>query len=464
MAASLTASKEISAGPATTVDDAIEQIGVGRFQWRLLFVNGLTWAADAMEVLIIGFVLPAITALWGLTTGQAGLVAAATFAGMFVGASGWGLIADRVGRRKVFLLTVLLDALFGLLSALSPNLTFLIIFRFLTGTAVGGTLPVDYAIMAEYLPTKQRGRFLVFLESFWALGTIIVAFCAWLLIPQLPETGWRYLLAISALPGILGYWVRRTVPESPRFLLIQGRADEAREVLHHVAAMNGKTIKIGQLEAPRSSGKTTASTIWRSPLTRRTLLLSVIWFSLSLGYYGIFTWLPSIFVKQGFSFVRSYGYLVLLALAQIPGYTLAAYLVERIGRKVTLALFLISSALFSYLFAVATTAQLIVGAAMLLSFSLLGAWGALYAYTPELFPTEVRTTGMGWVSAMARAAGVLSPPLGIALLAVSLPLALSVYAAFFVVGAIAALLINIETRNRRLTDVTLGKHRSEARS
>jgi putative MFS transporter len=438
---------------AATIDEAIEQIGVGRFQWRLLGVNGLVWAADAMEVLIIGFVLPAIIALWNLTSAQAGLVGSATFAGMFVGAYGWGLIADRVGRRKVFLLTVLLDALFGLLSALSPNLTFLIIFRFLTGTAIGGTLPVDYAVMAEYLPVKQRGRFLVYLESFWALGTIVVALLAWLLIPQLPETGWRYLLAISALPGVLGYWIRRTIPESPRFLLLEGHGDEARAVLQHVATMNRKQVSIGPLRAAPSKGKATAATIWRSPLTRRTLLLSIIWFSLSLGYYGIFTWLPRIFILQGFTFIQSYRYLILLALAQVPGYMLAAYLVERIGRKVTLAAFLVSSALFSYLFAIAATPALIVGGAMLLSFSLLGAWGALYAYTPELFPTAVRTTGIGWASAMARAAGILAPYLGGVLLTVSLLLALSVYAAFLVIGSIATLLMEIETRNQRLIDV-----------
>jgi putative MFS transporter len=181
--------------------------------------------------------------------------------------------------------------------------------------------------------------------------------------------------------------------------------------------------------------------------------LSLIWFALSLGYYGIFTWLPSIFVKQGFSFVRSYGYLILLAVAQIPGYALAAFLVDRIGRKATLSLFLLSSAVFSYLFAAANTPQLIVIGGMLLSFSLLGAWGALYTITPEQFPTEVRATGLGWVSAMARAAGVAAPFLGAYLLPRSLLLALSVYAAFFVIAGVLALVIGTETRDQHLTDV-----------
>lgn len=433
-----------------SVDAAIEQIGVGRFQWRLLFVNGLVWAADAMEVLIIGFVLPAVVALWGLSPAQAGLVGAATFAGMFVGAWGWGAAADRIGRRKVFLLTVLLDAAFGLLSALSPNLWVLIALRFLTGTAIGGTLPVDYAVMAEFLPAKDRGRFLVYLESFWAVGTIIVALMAWAIVPQLPETGWRWLLAASALPGLLGYWLRVSVPESPRYLLVDGKADEARRVLEQVARENGAQVTLGPLHAPSAEGP--RPSIWRRGLARRTLLLSLVWFALALGYYGIFTWLPSIFVGQGFTFVRSYGYLVLLALAQLPGYALAAVLVDKIGRRMTLAGFLALGAAGTYLFAVTAEPWQIVASGMLLSFALLGAWGALYTITPELYPTEVRATGMGWASAMARVAGILAPTLGGLLLAVSLPLALTVYAAAFIVGAGAALLIREEPRGQQLTD------------
>lgn len=433
-----------------TVDEAIERVGVGRFQWRLLFVNGLVWASDAMEVLIIGFVLPAIIVVWGLSPGQAGLVGAATFAGMFVGAWGWGVAADRIGRRRVFLITVLLDAVFGLASALSPNLWVLIVLRFLTGTAIGGTLPVDYAVMAEFLPARARGRFLVYLESFWAVGTIVVALLAWAIIPALPEQGWRWLLAASALPGLLGYWLRVSVPESPRYLLVQGREAEARAVLASVARANGVALQLDGLAAAPPAGP--RPSIWGGGLARRTALLSLVWFALALGYYGIFTWLPSIFVRQGFDFVRSYGYLVLLAVAQLPGYALAAYLVDQIGRRNTLALFLVGGAAGSYLFVAAGEPWQIVASGMLLSFALLGAWGALYTITPELYPTEVRATGMGWASAMARVAGIIAPTLGGALLALSLPLALSVYAVAFMVGAAATLLIREETRGRHLDD------------
>ena len=438
-----------------TIDEAIEQIGVGRFQWRLLMVNGLTWAADAMEVLMIGFLIQPVMNSFGVTRGQAAYIGAATFAGMFFGAWLWGMLADRIGRRKVFLWTVLQTGLFGTLAAFSPNLTALLVLRFLTGTAMGGTLPVDYSIMAEYLPTKDRGRFLVYLESFWAVGTIAAAALAWAFIPQSPD-GWRYLIGASATLGLLGLWIRRSVPESPRFLLVQGRPDEARAVLQSVARMNGHNEEIGALRAEQQGPKPGLGAIWRPALIRKTAMLSVIWFSLSLGYYGIFTWLPSILGESDFPFIRTYTYqlALLLAFAQVPGYILAAYLVERWGRKPTLAAYLIGGAIFSFLFAVANTATFFVVASMLLSFTLLGAWGALYVFTPELFPTEVRATGMGWASAMARVAGIAAPFIGASFRREELPTALAVYATFFVVACIATLLIGRDTRNVRLVDRT----------
>jgi putative MFS transporter len=442
------------AAPATTIDEAVERIGIGKFQWKLFFINGFTWAADAMEVLIIGFVIPGIMLLWGLERTDAALVASATFVGMFIGAWGFGAIADRIGRRRVFLLTVILDAVFGLISAFSMNIEMLIVMRFLTGMAVGGTLPVDYAVMSEFLPAKRRGTFLVYLESFWALGTVIVALLAWALIAlDIPESvSWRYLLAASAVPGIISFWIRRNVPESPRYLVTQGRGEEARAVLQKIADINGVAVKIGELRIKQRASGSTLVGIWHRSLIGRTLLLSLVWFCLSLGYYGIFTWLPGIFRAQGFETLPIYENLLLLALAQVPGYMLAAYLVEKIGRRWTLAGFLLGSALASYWFAIASSTAMIVVGGMLLSFALLGTWGALYAYTPELYPTEVRGSGMGWASAMARVAGIMAPILGAALLDVSLLTALSVYAGFFVLGACATLFLNYETRGRSLSD------------
>jgi putative MFS transporter len=363
-------------------------------------ICGAGWAADAMEVLLISFALPAIRQEWGLSTAQAGLLGTAIFLGMLAGAWFWGTLSDRIGRKLGFILTVLIDSGFG----------------------VGGTLPVDYAIFAEYLPHKQRGRYLVYLEAFWALGALVAAGLAWLIVPRV---GWRPLLAISALPGLIVFWIRRYVPESPRFLLVHGREEEARAILRQVARENGaalpEDIRLVVPPAPQVS----VGDLWRQPYTRTTALLWLIWFGISLGYYGVFTWLPSLFVQRGMTFLRSYEYIFILTLAQLPGYFSAAYLVERLGRRMTLGLYLIASGiftyLFTYLFAVAVSLPAYVAAAIWMSFFALGAWGALYAYTPEAYPTQLRTTGMGAASGMTRIAGALAPTLGGYLLGVSMP-------------------------------------------
>jgi putative MFS transporter len=432
-----------------TYDEAIETVGFGPFQRKLMWVCGLGWAADAMEVLLIAFALPAIGEEWGLSNTQKGLLGTAIFLGMLVGAWGWGWVSDRIGRKAGFISTVAIDSIFGLLSAFSPSFVWLVILRTITGIGVGGTLPVDYSIFAEYLPAQKRGRYLVLLESFWALGTIVTAGLAWLIVPRL---GWRWLLAISAVPGLIIFVIRRSIPESPRYLLVSGRAGEARVVLEKVARENGTALPPGDLIAPPPAPRGRVADLWSPSLARTTLLLWIIWFAISLGYYGVFTWLPSYFRAKGMELLPVYQNTFILALAQLPGYFSAAYLVEKIGRRWTLALYMAASGLFTYLFAVAVSLSWVVGMAIWMSFFALGAWGALYAYTPEAYPTILRTTGMGAASGMTRIAGAIAPTLGAALMGVSLVIPLTVYALSYIIGGLAALGLPLETGRRPLQD------------
>jgi putative MFS transporter len=432
------------------IEEAIERIGVGRFQRKLLVICGAGWAADAMEVVIVAFVIPAVIREWSLTTTQAGLIGTAIFVGMLIGAWFWGAITDRIGRKPGFVLTVLVDSVFGFLSALSPSYIWLLVLRAITGFGVGGTLPVDYSIFSEYLPRRNRGRYLVLLESFWALGTIVAAALAWLIVPRV---GWRVLLAISAVPGLIIYFIRRYVPESPRYLLLEGREEEARHILLQVARENGVSLEIEHLQVQTRTKQATAIALWRKPFIRTTLMLWIAWFCISIGYYGTFTWLPNILYQRGFDFVRTYQYVFIMALAQLPGYFSAAYLVERWGRRITLAVYLILSGVFTYLFAVVSGLPTIIVAAIWMSFFTLGAWGVLYAYTPESYPTEIRATGMGAASGMTRIAGAIAPTLGGLLLPLSLVIALTVYAAAFILGGIGVFLLGQETKERPLAEI-----------
>jgi putative MFS transporter len=430
-----------------TVDDVLARAGTGPFQRRLLAVFGFVWAADAMQVLAVGFTAPSIADSFGLTVPEALQTGTLFFLGMLIGASAFGRLADRFGRRRVLLLTVACDGAFGLLSAFAPSFEALLLLRFLTGAAVGGTLPVDYALMAEFLPRRSRGRWLVLLEGFWAVGTIVVALTAWAASLSGAAEAWRWILAVTAMPALIGIWLRLWVPESPMYLLRTGRAAEASAVLDQVLRTNGRPpLDEGLAAAAPGAG----GGLFSPALRRRSALVMLLWFLVSVSYYGVFTWLPPRLAGEGFGFVRGYGFLVVVALAQVPGYALAAHGVERWGRKPTLIGFLLLSAAACLLFVAAGTSVAVAAAILVMSFALLGTWGALYAFTPELYPTQSRATGMGAASATARLGGLLAPSALALLVAQSFAGAVAVFAAFLLLGALVAAMIDAETRQQPL--------------
>ncbi|WP_296040431.1 MFS transporter [uncultured Agrobacterium sp.] len=433
-----------------TMNDALDRAGAGAYQRRLMGIFGLVWAADAMQVLAVGFTAASIAATFGLSVPQALQTGTAFFLGMLLGAIGFGRMADRYGRRRVLIVTVACDAVFGILSIFAPDFTILLVLRFLTGAAVGGTLPVDYAMMAEFLPAKNRGRWLVLLEGFWAVGTLVVALAAWLASLSGVEDAWRYIFAVTAFPALIGIGLRFLVPESPLYLLRTGRSEEAKVVVNSMLKTNGRATLdertgIAQSEASKGQG------LFSPALRQRSIMILAIWFLVSVSYYGVFTWMPARLAGEGFGFVRGYGFLVLVALAQIPGYALAAYGVEKWGRKPTLIGFCLLSALGCLLFTLATTGAMIATSLLLMSFALLGTWGALYAYTPELYPTESRATGMGAAGAMARLGGLLAPSLLGYAIAQGFGFAVGIFAGLLVLAAIAATMINAETREVSLS-------------
>ena len=441
--------------PAITIDQALDAIGTGRFQYRLLAIFGLVWAADAMQVLAIGFAAPSLAATFGLSIPQAIQAGTAFFVGMLLGAWGFGRLADRLGRRRVLIVTVLIDAVFGLASVFAGDFTTLLVLRLLTGIGVGGTLPVDYAMMAEFLPPARRGRWLVALEGFWAVGTILVALAAWLASLWAGPEAWRWLFAATALPALIGLGLRWFLPESPHWLMARGEAGQARAVLDRIAAANGRPAVAGELRAvPRVEAR--MADLVGGDLRRRTLLILATWLLVSTAYYGVFIWLPGRLVTEGHGFVRGYGFLVLLALAQVPGYALAAVGVETIGRRKTLIGFLAASALGCCLFVLAATPGLVAASLLLMSFALLGTWGALYAYTPELYPTSLRATGMGAAGAMARVGGLLAPSAIALLVGADFGLAIALFAALLLVAALAVSRIEVETRGRPLGEAASG--------
>ena len=431
-----------------TVEQGIRAAGVGTFQYRLFAIFGLVWMADAMQVLAIGFSAPSIARTFGVAMPRALESGTWFFVGMLLGAFVFGRLADRIGRRPVLMAAVLVDACFGVASSFAPDFTWLLALRFLTGIGVGGTLPVDYTMMAEFLPSERRGRWLVLLESFWAVGTILLAVLA-LAALRWGADAWRVIFFVTGIPALVGVVLRLSIPESPVYLNRTGRADEARAVLQRVARVNRREVAIPLLQ-PEAAQARSLSALFDRDLRRRSLSLFSAWALISVAYYGVFVYLPVKLSAQGFGFMRGQEFLIVLALAQVPGYALAAYGVERWGRKPTLIGFLLLSAIGCLGYSVGSATAVVVGATLLMSFALLGTWGALYAFTPEVYPTALRASGMGLAGAVARFGGLLAPAVIAPVMTAHFTLALLMLAGFLALGALAILCEDVESRNRTL--------------
>lgn len=220
-------------------------------------------------------------------------------------------------------------------------------------------------------------------------------------------------------------------------------------MLERVARVNGRPTDIPELK-PELHERKPLSALFSSVLRRRSIALCLAWALISIAYYGVFVYLPIKLSSQGFAFMRGQEFLVLLALVQLPGFALSAYGVERWGRKPTLVGFLILSAVGCMLYSFGTSSFLVIGSTLLMSFALLGTWGALYAFTPEVYPTDLRASGMGLAGAVARFGGLFAPAIIAPIMATHFTLALAVLSSMLVAAAFAIRAVDVESRNRAL--------------
>jgi MFS transporter, putative metabolite:H+ symporter len=437
---------------AETFVARLDRVPLNRFHWKLLITSGLGWMFDAMDVLLIGFLVVPITKEFSLAPAQVGLVASAGFVGMFFGAAISGRLADRYGRRLIFQGTLVLFSVGAILSALAPTFETLLAARVVAGLGLGGELPVVATLVSEFSPRAQRGRMIVLLESFWAYGTLAAGLVALYVLPQF---GWRGAFLVAALPALYVAYLRAALPESPRYLAERGRSAEADAVVRRVERAGGAALlKLGAAVAPARSGRTSITELWSPAYVRRTAMLWILWFGIVFTYYGIFLYVPSLLAARGLSEVRSNEFFFLSTIAQIPGYFSAAWLVERWGRKPTLITYLLGTAAAAFLFGNSGTGTDAFVYAAMLSFFNLGAWGIVYTYSPELYPTAIRATGAGVAAAVGRIGGIIGPfltPVLVPTLGQS-----GVFALFMVVLIVTALnvwLLAEETKGRSLEEI-----------
>ncbi|MCT1447511.1 MFS transporter [Brevibacterium casei] len=437
----------MTAPSSTSVPTASDVIANLPWKWRtqgaIFIIGGLGFMFDAWDVALNGFLIPLLSDHWDLSVGQAAWIATANLIGMALGAFVWGGIADVIGRKKAFTLTLLVFSIFTVAGAFSPEFGWFIVFRFLAGFGLGGCIPVDYALVGEFTPKRHRGRVLTAMDGWWPIGASLCAFVsAWLL----TMGDWRLIMLVMIIPALLTVAVRFGIPESPLYLASVGRYAEADAVIARLVERTGADVPAWTHDAPGDAGPLTTDSLgegrqgtvessagiitsvngrlraatgqlaqlWQYS-AKTTLVSWALFVSVLLVYYAALTWLPGILKRQGLGDQAAFLVTGSMTAVGILGVVVSALLVERLGRKWVLGVSAIVSAVLLVgvaVFIEASGSELSFAAkASVIGFGFVIqiAIPTLYTYVSELYPTRLRGSGFGWASAASRIATGIAP-------------------------------------------------------
>jgi putative MFS transporter len=397
----------------------LERLPISWVQGRLLLMGGLGYTFDAANNAVLAFILPSVAALFGLSNTQTGLLGSSILIGYLFGAFFAGTLGDLIGRKKVMMYAPALYCIGGILGACSQTFGFLFCTRVIVGFGTGAESAIVAPFLAEFIQSKYRGRYLGSLSGFFAFGFVLAALLGYAVVPA-TKTGWRIVQVLTALPTVMLLWWRRTMPESPRWLIQQGRSMQAEQVVsvmesevrHRVGGSLPDMASVpNQPVSMRRGGSFVENlrALWSPKLARSTAMLWVLWISITFSYYGFFTWIPTLLVKHGLTITKGFAYSIVIYVAQIPGYYSAAFLSEKLDRKWTIILYMLAGGISAFLMANARGEKMITIFGFFLSFFMNGTYAGIYAYTPEVYPTAFRATGMGVASAFGRIGGILAP-------------------------------------------------------
>jgi MFS transporter, putative metabolite:H+ symporter len=419
----------------TTATSILEQLPVSRWHWRLVVLAGLGTFFDLYEVFLGGVLAPVLAVEFGLgTTGKA-LVIAAGFAGMFVGANVLSMAADRIGRRRIFILNLLIYSLFSLAAAFSPNIETFLVLRFIAGIGLGAELVLVDTYLAEFVPGRVRGRMIAWAYTIGFLGVPLAALLGGRLVAHeqlLGIDGWRWLLVFGGLGAVFVLAVRTMLPESPRWLESRGRMAEAREVVMSVvqkvtpgAAVPDSLGTASEEVGARGDAPTVVEALriaFRDYRSRSVMLL-IFQILQTVAYYGFGTLAPLVLVAKGFDVTQSLGYAALTFAGYPLGSLLSVPLVERFERKYLIIASALGIAVSGIVFAAATNVALIVVAGFVLTAISNIFSNAFHIYQAEIFPTAIRSTASGVAYSLSRATSTVLPFIAVPALAALGPVA-----------------------------------------
>jgi len=390
----------------------VETMPLSRWHWTILVICGVGLLFDNLDSGILSAALPLLAQEWKLTPLDLGLISSATTVGMLVGALVLGVLADRIGRRALMQINILLFAVFTGLSALAQDYNQLCIARFLAGLGLGGLIPVDTAFLSEYVPSKWRGRFMAFNQAFQGQGMTLAYAVGFLVtVPY----GWRWAFAVGIIPAFLVFFIRRGLPESVRHLIRQGRLDEAEKTVRHIESivLRNKQREVApdpsKIMVSAAPEKMSLGLLLQPGVLRATLVIMLVWFVAWATMLNV--WLPLLMTGElNFPLTRSLQFLTIAAGVSIVGSLFAGPICDLWGRKISLIISMVLMALTQIgMFSFARNETTFMALLIVNQIGINLVYGSLHPYATEQFPTAVRATGMGVASSVGRLGAIVGP-------------------------------------------------------
>jgi putative MFS transporter len=431
----------------------LDRLPVGAFHYGIFWLVGAGMFFDGYDLYVGTNVLPAVLQSGFSTPPLNADFISKTFLGMTIGALVAGFVGDRFGRRFTYQVNLAIFGLASLAAALAPDMTTLNWLRFVMGLGLGAEIVVGYSTLTEFVPPRTRGRWLAFMSFLVVSGLPVTALLGYLIIPT---WGWRPMFVIAGVGALVVWWLRKNLPESPRWLEAQGRHEEAEALMTAIEKRAVAPLPAVAPAAPAPPADLAA--LARPPLLLRMIVGSWVLITINTLIFGFVTWLPQFFVQQGLTITRSFEYTLVLVIASPAGCALGAWCADFIGRRASIIGASVATVVLGAVYATFTAATppaLILTVGFLLVLAIYVQVAILFGvYTPELFPTEVRLRANGICNTLGRAATIVSPFAVLSLATnFGVPGVLGLMIALVIVQIVVVWAWGVESRQRVLEDV-----------
>jgi MFS transporter, putative metabolite:H+ symporter len=444
---------------ATSVDAGarLDRLPVGSFHYRIFWLVGAGMFFDGYDLYVAGSVLAATISTKFSTLPENLQFISLTFVGMTIGSFVTGFLGDWFGRRFTYQVNLLIFGLASFAAAFAQDMQQLIICRFVQGLGLGAEIVVGYSTLTEFVPPRSRGRWLSFMALLVVAGFPATSLLAYLIIPN---WGWRPMFVIAGVGALIVWYLRKALPESPRWLEAKGRTQEAGALLQ---AIEKEAASTGPLPPPTPTSAVkpvSAFALLAPPLLQRLLVGSWVLITINTLIFGFVIFLPQFFLRQGLTITQSFGYTLVLASASILGCAIGAFTSDFIGRRWSIIGASVVSIITGWIYAkfsAVSDPTFVLSVGFVLITAIYIQTAILFGvYTPELFPTEVRLRANGICNTLGRLATVFSPfAVGYLMQNYRLPGVIGMMIALLVVQIIAVWLWGVEPRQRGLEDLAV---------